>query len=105
MRRLYQVQRIAAIALLALLLIHTHFVRHIPLDNPLWRIVDIAFLFTIVLHGLIGAYSVLAGGARVSRYRRALAAAVIVIGIVVFFYGARAILAFQAPGAALAAPP
>ncbi len=99
-RRVYQVQRISAVILLVLLLVHTHFVRHMPLDRPLWKAADIAFLFTMLLHGLTGAYVIVSGMTHAGALKRALAALAILIGVGAFLYGAGAIIAFQPPEAA-----
>lgn len=95
MRRVYQLQRASAFALLALLLVHTHFVVHMPIDQPAWRIIDIAFLFAMLLHGLSGAYMVLAGRRRSRQVRRVTFGLIVAVGVIAFLYGASAILAFQ----------
>lgn len=93
-RQVYQLQRASALALLALLLVHTHFVVYMPVDQPWWRVIDIAFLGAMLVHGLSGAYAVVIGARRSRRLQRAVMGLVVVIGVAAFLYGAGAILAF-----------
>lgn len=106
--RVFQMQRISAIALLVFLTIHMIVVHYPPfhidfsriidrMGQPLWKAIDIAFLFFVLMHALSGAYVVLTDVERLGRVRRGLAGLAIVIGIVAFVYGAQTILAFQPP--------
>ncbi|UCG26130.1 MAG: hypothetical protein JSW55_09160 [Chloroflexota bacterium] len=114
--RIFLMQRYSAIALLIFLTIHMIVVHYPPfhidfgriverMDQPLWKAIDIAFLFFVLIHALLGAYMVLTDVERFDRYRRALAGAAIIIGIVAFIYGTMTVLAFEAPAAASAAVP
>ncbi|MGD2078336.1 MAG: hypothetical protein PVH18_08135 [Chloroflexota bacterium] len=109
-------QRISAIALLIFLTIHMIVVHYPPfhidfnrilerLDQPLWKAIDIAFLFFVLIHAILGAYMVLTDLEQVDRYKRVLAGLAIVIGIAAFIYGTVTILAFEAPAAVSAAIP
>lgn len=104
--RIFQMQRISAIALLVFLTIHMIVVHYPPfhidfsriidrLSQPLWKGIDIAFLFFVLVHALTGAYMVLTDVERFGRNKRLLAAVAIVIGILGFVYGTITILAFQ----------
>ncbi|HSR48521.1 MAG TPA: hypothetical protein VLL77_11130 [Anaerolineales bacterium] len=106
--RLFQFQRYSAVALLAFMAIHMIVVHYPPfhidfsriivrMADPLWKAIDIAFLFFVLLHALAGAYAVLTDLEFVSRARRALAGAAVVIGLAAFAYGTATILAFQPP--------
>lgn len=106
--RIFQMQRISAIALLIFLTIHMIVVHYPPfhidfsriivrMNQPLWKGIDIAFLFFVLVHALTGAYMVLTDVERFNKYQRALAGLAIVIGIIAFVYGTQTILAFQAP--------
>ncbi|MFN2197182.1 MAG: hypothetical protein ACK2UW_13770 [Anaerolineales bacterium] len=106
--RIFQMQRYTAIALLVFLTIHMIVVHYPPfhidfsriidrMSQPLWKAIDIAFLFAVVMHGLTGAYMVLTDLQGVYRYRKALAWAAVVIGLFAFYYGTITILAFQPP--------
>ncbi len=68
--RIFLMQRVSAIALLAFLTIHMVVVHYPPghidvsrvvdrLDNPLWKAIDVAFLFFVLMHALTGAYMVI----------------------------------------------
>ncbi len=110
--RIFQMQRISAIALLVFLTIHMIVVHYPPfhidfsriverMAQPIWKAIDIAFLFFVLIHALTGAYMVLTDLERVNKYQRALAWLAILIGVAAFFYGTQTILAFQPPAAAL----
>jgi succinate dehydrogenase / fumarate reductase membrane anchor subunit len=106
--RIFQLQRLSAIALVVFLTIHMIVVHYPPfhidfsriverMADPLWKGIDIAFLFAVLVHALTGAYMVLTDIQQVNTYKRILAGAAIVIGVVAFIYGAATVLAFQPP--------
>ena len=106
--RVFQMQRISAIALLIFLAIHMIVVHYPPfhidfsriidrLGQPLWKAIDIGFLFFVLMHALAGAYVVLTDLQRINRARRILASVAIVLGLIGFVYGAMTIIAFQPP--------
>ena len=106
--RVFQMQRISAIALLVFLTLHMIVVHYPPfhidfsrilarMGQPLWKAIDVAFLFFVLMHALTGAYVVLTDLQRVASYKRALAGVAIVLGLAGFVYGAATILAFQPP--------
>jgi succinate dehydrogenase hydrophobic anchor subunit len=103
--RIFQMQRVSAIALLVFLTLHMVVVHYPPghidvsrvadrLHNPVWKGIDIAFLFFVLLHALTGAYMVITDMERFDVYKRVLASAAVVAGVVLFVYGTRTILAF-----------
>ena len=82
--RLFQLQRISAIALLVFLTIHMMVLHYPPfhidfgrilerMADPLWKALDIAFLFFVLIHALSGTYAVLTDFDSVSRARKVLA--------------------------------
>ena len=104
--RVFQMQRISAIALLFFLTIHMVVVHYPPghidfsriierMADPLWKAIDIAFLFFVLMHALTGAYVVLTDWQKVSNWRRALAIGSVVIFGFAFLYGTATIIAFQ----------
>jgi succinate dehydrogenase hydrophobic anchor subunit len=106
--RVFQMQRISAIALLIFLAIHMVVVHYPPfhidfsriierLGQPLWKAIDIGFLFFVLMHALAGAYVVLTDIQRINRVRRVLAGVAIVLGLAAFVYGTVTIIAFQPP--------
>lgn len=107
--RVFQMQRFSAIALLVFLGIHMAVMHYPPfeidfrtvaierLSSPVWKVIDIAFLFTVLVHALAGMYVVITDLQRFSAFKRGLAGAAIVLGVVGFFYGTLTILAFQPP--------
>jgi succinate dehydrogenase / fumarate reductase membrane anchor subunit len=77
---------------------HIDFSRIIErMAQPLWKAIDIAFLFFVLLHALTGTYAVLTDLQSVARFRRILAGSAIGLGVAGFVYGAATILAFQPP--------
>lgn len=103
--RIFLMQRLSAIALLVFLTIHMVVVHYPPghidvnrvlerLDDPLWKAVDIGFLFFVLMHALTGAYMVITDVERFGAYRRALAWISIAAGVLLFIYGTQTILAF-----------
>jgi succinate dehydrogenase hydrophobic anchor subunit len=106
--RIFQIQRLTAVALLVFLTIHMTVVHYPPfhidfsrilvrMADPLWKTIDIAFLFAVLLHALSGTYMVLTDLEVVSRGRKVLAGGAILLGLVAFAYGTATILAFQLP--------
>ena len=106
--RVFQMQRWSAIALLFFMTIHMIVVHYPPfhidfgiilerMQNPLWKAIDIAFLFFVLMHALVGAYMVITDFESAFNYRKALAWAAVVIGVAAFFFGSVTIWAFQAP--------
>ncbi len=107
--RIFQMQRVSAIALLIFLGIHMAVMHYPPweidfskvvierLSNPIWKMIDIAFLFFVLMHALTGAYVVLTDLQRIGVYKRALAGVTIVLGLAGFVYGTLTIMAFQPP--------
>ncbi|MEB2287681.1 MAG: hypothetical protein OZ934_06200 [Anaerolineae bacterium] len=103
--RIFLMQRWSAVALLVFLTLHMVVVHYPPghidvdrvlerLDDPLWKAIDIAFLVAVLTHALTGAYMVITDVQRFSAYKRALAWAGAVAGVLLFVYGTRTILTF-----------
>ncbi|MCP4420644.1 MAG: hypothetical protein GY805_28895 [Chloroflexi bacterium] len=106
--RVFQMQRVSAVALVFFLTIHMIVVHYPPfhvdfsriidrMAQPLWKGIDIAFLFFVLMHALTGAYVVLTDYEKVATYKKVLASAAMVIGVAAFVYGTMTILAFQPP--------
>ena len=106
--RVFQLQRFSAIALLVFLTIHMIVVHYPPfhidfsiilerMQDPVWKVIDILFLLSVLVHALTGAYMVITDFERAFDYRKALAWAAVVIGVLAFFYGSATIWAFQPP--------
>ncbi len=111
--RVWQLQRISAIGLLVFLTIHMVFLHYVPGPNqfgmpfhvdfesviwrmgqPIWKAIDIAFLFCVLIHALTGAYAVLIDIEQVSRIKKALAGIAIVVFVAAFVYGTITVLSF-----------
>jgi succinate dehydrogenase hydrophobic anchor subunit len=103
--RIFLMQRLSAIALLVFLTLHMVVVHYPPghmdvsrvldrLHDPLWKGIDIAFLFVVLVHALAGSYMVITDVERFDVYKRALAGIAVVAGAALFVYGTMTILAF-----------
>ena len=111
--RIFLIQRISAIMLIVFLTIHMIVVHYPPfhidfnqiiirMADPTWKAIDIAFLFFGLLHALTGSYMVLTDIQQVNKFRRAIAAVAIVVGVIAFIYGTQTVLAFEVPSTAFA---
>jgi succinate dehydrogenase hydrophobic anchor subunit len=101
-------QRFSAIALVIFLTIHMIVVHYPPfhidfsriierMADPVWKAIDIAFLFFVLMHAITGTYMVVTDLERFARYKRILIGLSIVVGVVAFIYGTQTIMAFQPP--------
>lgn len=106
--RIFQMQRVSAIALLVFMTIHMIVVHYPPfhidfsriidrMANPVWKAIDIGFLFFVLIHAITGAYQVLTDIQTVNKFKRALAGVAIVVGVLAFIYGTMTVMAFQPP--------
>jgi succinate dehydrogenase hydrophobic membrane anchor protein len=108
MMRVFQIQRLTAVALLVFMTIHMIVVHYPPFHidfsiiaermvNPVWKAIEILFLFSVLLHGLAGAYVVLTDYKQVSKFKTIIAAVVIVVGIAAFIWGSMTVISWQLP--------
>lgn len=104
--RLFQIQRISAIALVVLLTIHMVVVHYPPfhidfsiilmrMANPIWKIIDILFLFFVLIHALGGTYAVILDYEKLTEYKKLLLGVIIIVGGWAFIWGALTIWSFQ----------
>src|SRR4030067_241351 len=89
--RWFQLQRVSAVALVIFLTVHMVVLHYPPfhidfsriierMAQPLWKAIDIAFLFFVLVHAVAGAYAVLTDLQAVARFRRILAGMGIGVG-------------------------
>lgn len=106
--RNWQIQRLSAIAILIFLTIHMIVVHYPPfhitfdiilerLANPVWKVIDIAFLAFVLLHALSGTWAVVTDYEFFQRWRRPIGTVIVALGVVAFVYGTLTIMAFQPP--------
>ncbi|MBN2502956.1 MAG: succinate dehydrogenase, hydrophobic membrane anchor protein [Anaerolineales bacterium] len=106
--RVFQMQRLTAVALLFFLTLHMIVVHYPPFHidfeiilermvNPVWKVIEILFLFTVLIHALAGAYAVLTDYEQVARFKQALAWVAVVAGVAFFIWGALTIWSWQPP--------
>ena len=110
--RIFIIQRLSAIALVVFLSLHMIVVHYPPghldfsrvlerLADPLWKAIDVAFLFAVLLHALAGTYAVLMDIERMTPLKRILAGVLVVLGIIGAVYGTYTVLSFQPPASML----
>jgi succinate dehydrogenase / fumarate reductase membrane anchor subunit len=108
----FRIQRYTAVALLVFMTLHMVVVHYPPghldfsrvldrLANPIWKVIDIAFLLTVLVHAVLGAYDVLVDVEGIARYRQVLAVLGVVITLVAFVYGTITVLSFNPAAAAM----
>ena len=106
--KIFQIQRITAVALLVFMTIHMIVVHYPPFHidfsiivermvNPVWKVIEILFLLSVLLHALSGAYVVLTDYKQVSKFKKIIAGVVIVVGIAAFILGSLTVLSWQLP--------
>ncbi len=106
--RNWQIQRVSAIAILIFLTIHMVVVHYPPfhidfdiilerLADPLWKTIDVLFLFFVLLHALSGTWAIVTDYQFLDRVRRPVGALLLILGAAAFIYGAMTIMAFQPP--------
>lgn len=106
--RIFQIQRLTAVALLVFMTIHMIVVHYPPFHidfsiiaermvNPVWKGIEILFLLSVLLHGLSGAYVVLTDYKQFSKFKKGLAGLTIVVGVVAFLWGSLTIISWQLP--------
>jgi succinate dehydrogenase hydrophobic anchor subunit len=104
--RVFQLQRISAIAMVVFMTMHMIVVHYPPfhidfsiilerMQNPVWKVIEILFLFFVLVHALSGAYAVLIDYEKVARYKKLIAVLALVAGIVGFIWGTLTVLAWQ----------
>lgn len=122
--RVWQLQRLSAIGLIIFLTIHMVFLHYVPGPNqfgmpfdvdfesiiwrmgqPIWKAIDIAFLFCVLVHAITGAYAVLMDVEQVSKAKKVLAGIAIVLFVAAFIYGTITVLAFTPEAVAVIAAP
>ena len=103
--RIFQIQRITAVMLLVFLTIHMIVVHYPPghidfslisarMGNPVWKVIEILFLGSVLLHGLSGAYVVLTDYKQVVKYKKVLAVLAIAAGSVAFVWGTATVISW-----------
>ncbi len=106
--RVFQLQRISAVAMVVFMTMHMIVVHYPPfhidfsiilerMQNPVWKVIEILFLFFVLVHALSGAYAVLIDYENVARYKKLIAVVALMAGIVGVLWGTLTVLAWQPP--------
>lgn len=104
----FQVQRLSAVALLVFMTIHMIVVHYPPfhidfsiilerMANPVWKVIDILFLFVVLAHAITGVYAIATDYEAIARYKKVLVVVAWLAGIWAFAWGTLTIWSFQAP--------
>jgi len=105
--KIFQIQRISAVLLLFFFVMHIVIMHYgFPLqevnyentiarmESPAWKVIEICFLFTVVLHGLAGAYSVLTDYDKIAKFKTPIAVALVAIGAWAVYIGSMTVLSW-----------
>ena len=106
--RVFQIQRISAYGLLFFLMLHMAMMHypplHISFDNilirmqdPIWKGVEIIFLFFALVHAAAGSYSVVSDYEKLERFKKIFVVVLVAASIAAFYWGARTVLSWQPP--------
>lgn len=106
--RVFQLQRISAIAMVVFMTMHMIVVHYPPfhidfsiilerMQNPVWKVVEILFLFFVLVHALSGSYAVLIDYQKVAQYKRVVAVVALIAGAGAFVWGTLTVLSWQPP--------
>ena len=104
--KIFIMQRVSAVALVFFMTLHMVVVHFPPghldfsqvlvrMEQPVWKVMYVLFLFAVLVHALTGAYMVLTDVEKVAAYKKGLAWGAIALGIVAFIYGTMTIVSFS----------
>ncbi len=65
--------------------------------NPVWKVIEILFLFSVVTSRAIWRLCGLTDYKQVSKFKKVLAVVVVVVGIAAFILGSMTVLSWQLP--------
>ncbi len=105
---IYRLQRITAVGLLFFLMLHMVMMHyppfHISFDNilirmqdPVWKGVEVTFLFFALVHAASGSYAVVSDYEKLERFKKVFVVVLVAASIVAFYWGARTVLSWQPP--------
>lgn len=106
--KLFQIQRVSAVALLVFMTIHMIVVHYPPfhidfsiilqrMANPVWKVIDILFLVTVLAHAIAGVYAVATDYEAVAKYKTVLVVIAWLVGLGAFTWGTMTIWSFRPP--------
>jgi succinate dehydrogenase hydrophobic membrane anchor protein len=97
--KIFQIQRITAVALLLFLFMHIILMHYPPRDleysnivaymqYPAWKVIESLFLLSVLLHALTGSYVVLTDYEALSKLKKVFVVVLSLAGIAAFYWGA-----------------
>ena len=67
------------------------------LEDPIWKVIDILFLYSVLIHALAGLYAVLTDFQKLATYKKVMVIALIVVFLAFGAYGTITVLNFKVP--------
>lgn len=97
--KIFQIQRITAVALLLFLFMHIILMHYPPRDleysnivaymqYPAWKVIESLFLLSVLLHALTGSYVVLTDYEALTKLKKVFVVVLSLAGIAAFYWGA-----------------
>jgi succinate dehydrogenase hydrophobic membrane anchor protein len=97
--KIFQIQRITAVALLLFLFMHIILMHYPPRDleysnivaymqYPAWKVIESLFLLSVLLHALTGSYVVVTDYEALSKLKKVFVVVLSLAGIAAFYWGA-----------------
>lgn len=97
--KIFQIQRITAVALLLFLFMHIVLMHYPPreleysliveyMQYPAWKAIESLFLLSALLHALTGSYVVLTDYEKISKLKQVFVVVLSLAGIAAFYWGA-----------------
>jgi succinate dehydrogenase hydrophobic anchor subunit len=101
----YQLQRISAIGLVVFLFLHMIIMHYPPrelnysnildqMQTPLWKGIEISFLFFVIVHALAGAYGIVTDYDFLAKYKKVIAVLFLLAGLVAVYWGTTTVLSW-----------
>jgi succinate dehydrogenase hydrophobic anchor subunit len=64
------------------------------MQSPVWMGIEIAFLFSVILHGMAGAYAVLTDYDKIAKFKKPIAVVLIAIGVCAMYIGTMTVMSW-----------
>ncbi len=105
--KIFQIQRGSAVLLLFFFVMHIVIMHYgFPLQevnyentitrmqSPVWKGIEIAFLFSVILHGLAGAYAVLTDYDKIAKFKKVIGVVLFAVGLWALYIGTMTVLSW-----------
>lgn len=105
--KIFKIQRASAVLLLFFFVMHIvimHYAFPIQeitfettvsrMQSPVWKGIEICFLFSVILHGLSGAYAVLTDYDKIAKFKKPIGVLLVAIGVWAMYIGTMTVLSW-----------